>query len=82
MLEDNTVSFFFPEGYNLNNKLIIDPVLEFSTYSGSYADNFGYTATHDNFGFLYSGSTVLRQVIQQLLAHMIQLTTIQQAVQT
>ena len=58
MLEENTVSFFFPDGYNLNNKLIIDPVLEFSTYSGSYADNFGYTATHDNFGFLYSGSTV------------------------
>ena len=23
MLEENTVSFFFPDGYNLNNKLII-----------------------------------------------------------
>ena len=32
--------------------------LEFSTYSGSTADNFGYTATYDNYGFLYSGSTV------------------------
>ena len=37
--------------------MVIDPVLEFSTYSGSTADNFGYTATYDNFGFLYAGST-------------------------
>ena len=31
--------------------------MEFSTYSGSTSDNFGYTATYDNQGFLYSGST-------------------------
>ncbi|MFB6306340.1 MAG: hypothetical protein ABEH43_05030, partial [Flavobacteriales bacterium] len=29
----------------------------FSTYSGSFSDNFGYTATYDSKGFLYSGST-------------------------
>ena len=52
------ISFDFPEGYNPNYKLVIDPTLEFSTYSGSTADNFGYTATYDNYGFLYSGSTV------------------------
>ena len=56
-LNNKTVSFNFPEGYNSNYELIIDPILEFSTYSGSTADNFGYTATYDNFGFLYAGSS-------------------------
>lgn len=41
--------------------LVIDPTLEFSTYSGSTSDNFGYTATFDNDGFLYSGSTAFGQ---------------------
>ena len=57
ILNKNELSFSFPDGYNENYTLIIDPVLEFSTYSGSTTDNFGYTATYDNFGFLYSGST-------------------------
>ena len=56
-LKSNILSFDFPNDYNRNYPLVIDPVLEFSTYSGSTADNFGYTATYDNFGFLYSGST-------------------------
>ena len=56
-LNNDVLSFDFPEGYNKNYELIIDPLLEFSTYSGSSADNFGYTATFDNLGFLYSGST-------------------------
>lgn len=38
--------------------LTIDPELIFSTYSGSMADNFGYTATYDAAGNLYSGSSV------------------------
>lgn len=37
--------------------LIIDPELRFSTFSGSSSNNFGYTATFDRNGFLYSGST-------------------------
>jgi gliding motility-associated-like protein len=41
-----------------NKTLVIDPVLVFSTFSGSTADNFGYTATFDSEGFLYSGSSV------------------------
>lgn len=57
-LKNNTLTFDFPNGYDKNHKLIIDPTLIFSTYSGSVADNFGYTATYDNAGFLYSGSTV------------------------
>lgn len=56
-LQKNIVTFELPNGYNLAYDLIIDPVLEFSTYSGSTSDNFGYTATYDNEGFLYSGST-------------------------
>ena len=56
-LEKDILSFTFPNGYNKNYELVIDPILEFSTYSGSTTDNFGYTATYDDFGFLYAGST-------------------------
>ena len=57
ILKRGLLSFGFPEGYDHNYELIIDPVLEFSTYSGSTTDNFGYTATYDDLGFLYAGST-------------------------
>jgi len=50
--------FDFPGGYDRNKTLIIDPELIFSTFSGSTADNFGFTATYDHEGFLYSGSIV------------------------
>ncbi len=43
--------------YDEAKELIIDPELIFSTYSGSFSDNFGYTATFDLAGHLYSGST-------------------------
>jgi len=56
-LKGKILSFEFPGGYDKNKKLIIDPTLIFSTYSGSTANNFGYTATYDDYGFLYSGST-------------------------
>ena len=56
-LRGNVVGFNFPEGYDSSKGLILDPDLIFSTYSGSFSDNFGYTATYDNLGFLYSGST-------------------------
>ena len=55
-LKNNVVSFSFPNGYNKNYDLVIDPELVFSTYSGSSADNFGYTATYDKQGNLYAGS--------------------------
>lgn len=44
-----------PEGYS---KLVIDPELIFSTYSGSRGDNFGFTATYDSRGNLYAGGIV------------------------
>ena len=57
ILRKGVLSFDFPEGYNQEFELIIDPILEFSTYSGSTTDNFGYTATYDDLGYLYAGST-------------------------
>ncbi|WP_062542903.1 DUF7948 domain-containing protein [Rufibacter tibetensis] len=51
----NTLSFHFPQGYDQTVPLVIDPVVEFSTFSGSIADNWGYTATYDSQGNMYSG---------------------------
>lgn len=57
-LHENTVSFEFPAGYNPDYALVIDPTIVFSTYTGSTADNFGFTATYDNDGNLYAGGIV------------------------
>jgi hypothetical protein len=57
LLEDETLSFSFSNGYNKNYDLIIDPVLVFACSSGSTADNFGMTATNDAGGNLYAGGT-------------------------
>ncbi len=58
LLNDKTVSLNFPNGYNTNYDLIIDPTLIFSTYTGSTADNWGYTATNDSLGNAYGGGVV------------------------
>ncbi|MBL7964831.1 MAG: gliding motility-associated C-terminal domain-containing protein [Flavobacteriales bacterium] len=50
------ISYTAPPAHD-GHFLVIDPVLKFSTYSGSLSDNFGYTATFDRDGFLYSGSS-------------------------
>lgn len=39
-------------------QIVVDPVLIFSTYTGSYADNFGCTGTYDDMGNGYAGGTV------------------------
>lgn len=57
-INDGMVNFSFPNGYNKDNELVIDPELIFSTYSGSFADNWGFTATFDDEGNLYSGGIV------------------------
>ncbi len=44
--------------YDQDFQLIIDPVLVFSTYSGSVSDNFGMTATYGYDGSAYSGGVV------------------------
>lgn len=46
-LNENEVSFDFPEGYDSNYKLTIDPVIVFSSYVNSTSDNFGFAATYD-----------------------------------
>ena len=58
VLDDNILSFEFPEGYNKDYELVIDPVLVFAAQSGSTADNFGMAATFDAAGNLYSGGTI------------------------
>lgn len=44
--------------YDKNYTLYIDPELIFSTYTGSFADNWGFTATYDGEGNVYSGGIV------------------------
>jgi len=60
-INQNTVEFEFPAGYDSDYNLIIDPLLIFSTFSGATADNFGYTAAFDESGNLYSGGIVFGQ---------------------
>jgi hypothetical protein len=57
-LDDDVVSFEFPDGYDSNYELVIDPTLIFFSYSGSTWDNWGNTATPDSKGNLYSGGIV------------------------
>ncbi len=57
-LHDSIVSFDFPSGYDQELPLIIDPVLVFSTYSGSFGDNWGTTATPGLNGEMFAGGTV------------------------
>jgi hypothetical protein len=54
VLRGNEVSFVFPDGFDPCYELVIDPLLIFSTFSGSTADNWGSTATPGEHGTLYS----------------------------
>ena len=58
VLQDHLISFDVDDGYDKKDTLVVDPQLVFSTYSGSTTNNFGFTATYDDLGFLYSGSSV------------------------
>jgi len=57
-LDGNRLSFKIKGHYNKKYDLVIDPALIFSTYSGSYSNNYGFTATYDDEGFLYAGGDV------------------------
>ena len=55
---NNDVVSFKLGRYNKKHTIIIDPTLVFTSFSGSTADNWGYTATYDDFGNLYGGGIV------------------------
>jgi gliding motility-associated-like protein len=57
--DGDRVRFELPYGHDPRYPLVIDPVVVFSSYSGSFADNFGFTATYDESGHLYGGGHVL-----------------------
>lgn len=56
-LKGNVVAFNLDQ-YNVNVPLIIDPIKVFATFTGSSADNWGFTATYDKAGSFYAGGIV------------------------
>ncbi|MBW3127364.1 gliding motility-associated C-terminal domain-containing protein [Hymenobacter profundi] len=57
VLTGNTLTFQLGK-YDHRLPLVIDPTLEFSSFTGSTADNWGFTATYDAQSNMYSGGTV------------------------
>lgn len=57
-LRGNQVRFELPFNGVLTDTLIIDPSLTFSSFTGSTADNWGFTATPDPNGNLFAGGIV------------------------
>ncbi|MGC4102699.1 DUF7948 domain-containing protein [Ferruginibacter sp.] len=53
-VSDNLVRFKV-QNYNANETLVIDPALVFSSFTGSAADNWGYTATPGPDGSFFAG---------------------------
>lgn len=58
LLEGNIVSLIFPDGYDTDLPLIIDPELSFSTFTGASSDNWGMTACPDINGRLIGAGIV------------------------
>lgn len=56
-VSENIVSFIL-DNYDKSIPLVIDPTLVFSTFTGSTADNWGYTATYGPDGSFYAGGIV------------------------
>jgi gliding motility-associated-like protein len=57
-VENDEVYYELTENTAPGNDVVIDPEVIFSTYSGSVSDNWGFTATFDDAGNLYSGGIV------------------------
>lgn len=57
-LKNNVLSYDFSKGYNKAYALVIDPQIVFTSFTGSSADNWGFTATYDNQGNFYAGGIV------------------------
>lgn len=58
-VKGNFVQFKLNSDYNKSATLVIDPSIIFISYSGSTADNWGFTATYDGSGNFYAGGIVL-----------------------
>ena len=58
VLQNNKVSFSFPDDYDHSQLLVIDPTVVFCSFTGSTADNWGFTATYDKYGNFYAGGLV------------------------
>lgn len=57
-VNDNTISYVFPNDYDHSKILVIDPTLVFSSFTGSTSDNWGMSACPDHDGNLYAGGVV------------------------
>jgi hypothetical protein len=57
VLNGNTVGFKVGK-YNHKLPLVIDPVVQFASYTGSTVENWGFAATHDAAGNLYTAGVV------------------------
>ncbi|MFN0201449.1 MAG: T9SS type A sorting domain-containing protein [Bacteroidia bacterium] len=58
VLKGNKLSFAFPQGYDTNLPLTIDPTIVFSTLTGSSQDNWGFTAAGDRDGNAIGGGII------------------------
>ena len=58
VLDGNVVRYTLLEDYDETATLIIDPYLVFSSFTGSAADNWGFTAAPDPLGNLFAGGIV------------------------
>jgi gliding motility-associated-like protein len=57
-VKGNIVRFKLSGTYNKDATLVIDPSIVFYGYTGSTADNWGFTATYDALGNFYGGGIV------------------------
>lgn len=57
-MKGSFVKFKVDPNYHKNSTLVIDPQPVFISYSGSRADNWGFTATYDLLGNFYAGGVV------------------------
>ncbi|MCH2225241.1 MAG: PKD domain-containing protein, partial [Crocinitomicaceae bacterium] len=56
ILTGEQLGFSFPEGYDTNLELVIDPVLVAATLSSATSESYGHSATFDNDGNIYTGA--------------------------
>ncbi len=57
-LKNNKVTFDLPNDYDHSQQLIIDPIVFWCSFTGSTADNWGFTATYDDTGNFYMAGLV------------------------